>query len=208
MFINECNNIENEIKKINMVKENIQIIKVNKLFSSFLSDSLIIDYNNEYISNLSNWINPYQNKNSKLLYRLSRDGKKISKFHELCDDKGLPTLTLFQTDDGNKAGIYTPLSWDNKSHTKRDKETFMFNLNRNEVYKKVNDITASIYFTKDYGPWTYSFGFSKSMKIIQHCGLCINYAFENGSNILLNNTNDSKNFNIIEVEVYKIIFFY
>jgi len=153
------------------------------------------------------WINPNKNINSELLYRLSRDGKELSKFHELCDDKG-PTLTLFQIDDGNKGGIYTPLSWDIKSSSKKDKETFMFNLNKNEKYNKINNNVVSILCLKEYGPWTYNFGFykSNSMKKIEHNGLYINDAYEKGSNILLNNSNQTKIFDVNEVEVYKILF--
>jgi len=235
--INDSINIENEIIKIKMTKENLnksflikdlefnfeeedkinkfleeiknfgKIIKENKLYISNLDSSLIINNNKEYIKILKNWINPNKNLKSELLYRLSRDGKELSKFHELCDDKG-PTLTLFQIDDGNKGGIYTPLSWDTKSHFKKDKETFMFNLNKNEKYKKIDEKNASIFCTKDYGPWTYSFGFYKdnSMKKIEHIGSRINAAYENGSNILLNNSTNSKCFDVIDVEVYKIIF--
>jgi len=235
--INECINIENENRKIKMIKENInksnlikdikfsfeeedkvnkfleqiknfgKIVKENKLNSSILDDSLIINNNKEYIKTLKFWINPSKNINSELLYRLSRDGKELSKFHELCDDKG-PTLTIFQIDDGNIGGIYTPLSWDIKSSSKKDKETFMFNLNKNEKYNKINNNVISILCSKDYGPWTYNFGFYKSfsMKKIKHNGLCINDAYEKGCNILLNNTNELKIFDVNEVEVYKIIF--
>ena len=214
--INECINIENNIKKIKIIKENInkynllkdtgfkfeeedkinkfieqisifgKIIKENKLNISNLDNSLIINNNKEYIKILENWINPNKNIKSELLYRLSRDGKEVSKFHELCDDKG-PTLTLFQIDDGNKGGIYTPLSWDIKTINKKDKETFMFNLNKNEKYRKNDEKTISIFCQKDYGPWTYCFGFYKSMKIIEQ-GSSINNAYEKGSNILQNNS--------------------
>jgi len=154
-------------KFLEQIKNFWKIKKGKKLYFSNLDSSLIINNNKEYIKILKNWINPDKNIKSELLYRLSRDGKEISKFHKLCDDKG-PTLTLFQIEDGNKGGIYTPLSWDIKSNTKKDKETFMFNLNRNEKYKKIDDERASIFCTKDYGPWTYSFGFYKdnSMKKI------------------------------------------
>ena len=235
--INDSINIENEIQNIKMIKEKInnfylikdiefkfeeeekinkfleqiksfgKIIKENKIYISNVDSSLIINNNIEYIKILKNWINPNKNFKLVLLYRLSRDGNELSKFHELCDDKG-STLTLFQIDDGNKGGIYTPLTWDTKSETKKDKETFMFNLNKNEKYKKIDEKKTSIFCTKDYGPWTYSFGFYKdnSMKKIKHMGFNINNAYEKGSNILLNNSNETKYFNIIEVEVYKIIF--
>ena len=44
------------------------------------------------------------------------------------------------------------------------------------------------------------------MKKIEHIGSRINAAYENGSNILLNNSTNSKCFDVIDVEVYKIIF--
>jgi len=79
---------------------------------------------------------------AELLYRLSRDGDKILRFHELCDNKG-PTLTLFFSEDGNKGGIFTTLSWDKASREKSDSESFMLNLNKNEKYKKKIKILLS-----------------------------------------------------------------
>ena len=82
----------------------------------------------------------------------------------------------------------------------------MFNLNKNEKYKRDND-NISIYCTKDHGPWTYAFGFRKEnkMKKIQHGGKGINIGYKNGSNILANNSSKIVYFDITEVEVYKII---
>ena len=147
------------------------------------------------------WIDHNKNISSELLYRLSRDGEEISKFHELCDNKG-PTLTIFQVKDGNMGGIFTPLSWDIQSWTKNDKESFMFNLNKNEQYKRAND-NISIYCTKDHGSWTYAFGFRKEnkMKKVQYNGIRINAGYENGSS----NSSRTLYFDITEVEAYKII---
>ena len=90
--------------------------------------SKIIDGNKKYYESLKNWINPSKNIKAELLYRLSENGDKYSTFHELCDNKG-PTLTLFHIKNGNKIGIYTPLSWDTSKEWKGDIETFIFNLN-------------------------------------------------------------------------------
>ena len=137
------------------------------------------------------------------MYRLTRDGEQISKFHELCDNKG-PTLTLFSVEDGNCGGIYTPLSWDSYSSSKGDMKSFMFNLNKKEKYKKKNN-EWSIYCNNNYNPWTSNFGFKNNMKGLQHQGKDgINEHYENGSEILPNNLN-LKHFNAKEVEVYKII---
>ena len=44
-------------------------------------------------------------------------------------------------------------------------ETFLFNLNKNQKYKKKNEGKHSIYCRSDRGPWTYGFGFHrKNMK--------------------------------------------
>ena len=233
LYINECINIENNIKSIDLIKENInksylikkliikfegedeinnlikQIKNIGKIIKEeknlFLKDSLIINNNINSIKTLENWIDPNKNISSELLYRLSRDGEEISKFHELCDNKG-PTLTIFLVKDGNIGGIFTPLSWDIQSKTKNDKESFMFNLNKNEKYKRAKD-KISIWCTKDHGPWTYSFGFRKEnkMKKIEHGGININTGYKNGSNIFDNNSSRILYFDITEVEVYKII---
>ena len=85
-------------------------------------------------------------------------------------------------------------------------ETFIFNLNKNQKYKKINKTTQSITCMEDCGPWVYDFGFyGEKMAKINHYGLGINNAFENGSNILPNNSYLRKYFNIKEVEVFKII---
>ena len=44
------------------------------------------------------------------------------------------------------------------------------------------------------------------MKRVTHFGLKLNDAFEKGSDILPNNSSSEKEFNVIEVEIFKIIF--
>ena len=39
----------------------------------------------------------------------------------------IPTLSEFHVSDGNKGGIFTPLSWDTKSQWKKDMTTFINN---------------------------------------------------------------------------------
>ena len=201
-IVNNQNNEINEMKKkINFLtdyikfKDNIQELK----------DSQIIDSNIEYIKSIKNWINPNVKVKGELLYRMSRDGDKISKFHELCDNKG-PTLTLFETIDGNKGGIYTPLSWDiNTNDWKDDLETFLFNLTKNQKYKKIKK-ENSIFCGNEHGAWIYSFGFySCQIMKIQHLGTSINNYYENGAECLPNNNTNTKFFDVKEVEVYKII---
>ena len=122
---------------------------------NFDNESLIIENNNQYLSTLSNWINPDKNKNIKaeLLYRLTRDGELYKTFHEKCDNKG-PTLVLIHDTTNIKTGGYTPLSWDSKSDWKIDNDTFIFNLtNKKKFAKSYFNNCYSIYCNKYYGPW-------------------------------------------------------
>ena len=110
LHINGCIKIENNIKSISLIKENInksnlakdlqikfeeneidnymkqiknigKIVKENNLCLDY---SPILNDNKNYIQTLKKWINPNKNIKGELLYRLSRDGEEISKFHELC----------------------------------------------------------------------------------------------------------------------------
>ena len=206
--INELKNINNnQNKEIKELKEQIKIwlnYKKNDLDNILnIKDSLIINNNNEYNKLINNWINPDKEIKVELLYRLSRDGDQISKFHELCDNKG-PTLTLFETIEGYKGGIYTLLSWDNYSCWKNDMDTFIFNLNNRQKYKKIKN-ELSIYCKNTSGPWIANFGLSR-MKKLEHGGSNINSYYDKGAEILPNNTSKLKYFDIKEVEIYKIIF--
>ena len=137
---------------------------------------------------------------------MSDNGDQFSKFHELCDNKG-PTLSLFHVKNGNKVGIFTPLSWDtNSGWDKKDMEAFIFNLNKNTKYKKLKN-DSSIYCNSNYGPTTAKFGnnYTNSMKSIKVWCAGINEYYENGSGILPNNGEDPKEYEIIETEVFKII---
>ena len=81
-------------------------------------DSLIIKDKDVYNIRLKNWICTNTNKEiqSKLLYRLSRDGNNYEIFHKNCDNKG-PTLILIKTKEEIKGG-FTVLNWDSKSKWK------------------------------------------------------------------------------------------
>ena len=234
IYINECIGIENSINNIKLLNESIEkfnsqkisykfipeeeneinkIIDIIKLFGNckineevnYIQnlESLIIKENKQYNQILKSWINQNKNIKAKLLYRLTRDGDKISTFHELCDNKG-PTLILFLVGDGNIGGIYTPLSWDTESKTKYNQETFMFNINKKEKYNNINN-DKSIWCLDHFGPWTVNFGFDNTMKKIEHRGNVISESYEKGSEILPNNSNKTKFFDVNEVEVYELL---
>ena len=70
---------------------------------------------------------------------------------------------------------------------KKIMETFIFNLNKNKKYKKIKE-NYSIKCNKEYGPWTYAFGFNNGMKTIYDGGLDLSDYYQNGSEIFNNNT--------------------
>jgi len=202
--------LRNEIaqlkKEVTQLKENINILGGgNKMI--FNLDSKIINGNKKYNESLKYWINPSRKIKAELLYRLSENRDNKSIFHKLCDNKG-PTLTLFHVNDGNIVGIYTPLSWDSSlllGQWKNDMDTFIFNLNKNQKYKKLK-FECSIFCSSSYGPNTAEFGcgFYNSMKSIIHNANDINNYFDIGSEVLPSYY-QNKVYNLIETEVYKII---
>ena len=158
---------EIEINQIITKIENFgEIVKENKILYINDLNSLIIKDNLKYNKLLKSWINFNNIVEAELLYQLSRDGDKPSKFHEICVIKG-PTLTLFIVKDGNIGGIYNPLSWDTTSREKYNNQSFMFNLNKQEKYKNFRNQT-SIWCIDHFGPWSVSFGFNNSLKKLEH----------------------------------------
>ena len=207
----ELKNQLNQLKNDNInngnelieLKENLNVLLNKKIMINNL-DSKIINDNEIYNKRLKNWINPSKKIKAELLYRASENGDNISTFHKLCDNKG-PTLTLFHVNDGNIVGIYTPLSWDSpsKKYWKNDLNTFIFNLNKNQKYKKLKE-NDSIFCNSLYGAWTAYFGCHDSLKKLIHLGNGINQYYDKSSEILPND-NQRKEYDIIETEVYKIV---
>ena len=228
-IINDCINIENNIKDINIINEkmkncdNSKKIKIKffpteelefdllekiknfgKLDSNlFLIDSLIIKQNFQYIENIIKWINSKNKLQSKLLYRKSKDGDSYDIFHKLCDNQG-PTMILIKSTEGFIIGGYTPLDWDNHSGWKIDNETFLFSLSDNHIFKKKSLSIESIKCSKDLGPFFHCIGFIKKINNMNQGSFsfgCSNY--ENHDKIIPNESK-SRTFDVEEVEVYKI----
>ena len=192
---NDLNIFINWINKFGRIPE-------EKLYFSNIN-SLIINNNIEFHKLLKTWIESNKNNKTELLFRLTKFGENIAKFHELCDNKG-PILIIFFTKDNNIGGIFTPLSWDNKIGGKKDIEIFIFDLNKKEKYKNVDDY-QSIYCNSNYGLYTRYFGFENSMRKIRHGGENINNVIEQGYRILSNDLKGVKYFEIKEVEISQII---
>ena len=234
LLINNCINIEDSIKELNLVNEvknkynNFKDIKfkfdleeeneTNKFLEKikllgklendceYFQNSLIIKNNKKYINNLLTWINSNKKITTKLLYRKSRDGDSYDIFHKLCDNQGA-TLVLIKSNEGFIIGGYTPLDWDNHTDNwKSDNDTFLFSLTNDKKYKKIKSNSYSIYCGKDQGPWYPCIGFREKGKKNMSQGelLYSRNYFEDYNKIIPNN--GDKFFDVEEVEVYKISF--
>ena len=148
----------------------------------------------------------------KLLYRGTRDGMEANYFHNKCNNQG-PTISLFKNDKGNIFGGYASIDWTN-SGWKSAPESFIFtltNIHGTEPTKFPNSNTSySIYDGSDYGPIfggghdiytlyssnnTSASGFPHSYQDILGKGKSI---FTGDLN------NNNGNFNLKEIEVFKI----
>ena len=184
--------LKKEIEELKITKEkndNLNIIKNMK-------SSIINEEENILIKN---YINPNQPIRAKLLYKLSRDGNTFKRFHELCDNQG-PTLVLFKTVDGMKTGGYTPLNWDDKTNAyKEDWDTFVFSLNKKEIYRK-NSKKESIYCGSDHGPYFKQYGINSGT------GIDKIYYYSGSFTFQRLNTLNKENFqkDLREMEVFKI----
>ena len=191
-LINDCINIENSIKEINIINNNIkksnrlinlkikftpedenkkEFLNISEIFKNFgkiyynnnFEDSLIINKNKLYIDSLTKWIN-LKIVNTELLYRKSKDGDSYETFHKLCDNQGI-NLILIKSNEGFIIGGYTPLNWDSYTNDwKEDNDTFLFNLTNNKIFRKKDKLTNSIFCHKESGPWFPFIGFRASVK--------------------------------------------
>ena len=179
---------------------------------NILADSKIIGDNIEDKEMLRKWINPELSFETKLLYRLSRDGPSIFNFHSKCDYI-TPTLILIEGEDENKFGGYTTATWDMFSGVyKNSSNTFLFSLKKNKKYYRKSKIkyNGDIFSgARDIGPWfgihdLYFYGTMKDLYTYKYSGQC---AFLDG-NGLVEQTNIDNSAPVKEVEVYQIKFKY
>ncbi len=177
---------------------------------NILIDSKIIAGNVEEKETIRRWINPEVSFQTKLLYRLSRDGSSIFNFHSKCDYKE-PTLLLIESHDQNKFGGYTTASFDMFSGIyKNGTKSFLFSLTRNKKYERKTNIkyTGDIFSgSRDVGPWygihdLYFYGTMNDCYSYKYSGQCL---FLDGNGIV-DRTNFDNSIGVKEVELYQIIF--
>ena len=148
-----------------------------------------------------------KNIDYNLIYRASEHGDSAKIFHEKCNEEN--NLILIKIKDDIKFGGYTKENWDGENIYKKDNDAFCFCLNKNKIYKVENDKKA-ILCDNNMGP---CFG-DKFIQIFDNFldkgGKCYNNencgytGIEDDFEI----TNGIEEFNIEEIEVYKLNFYY
>ena len=163
-YINECIKIENNIKDINTINENIKkcenyvdieinfefdeqlklIIEIIKEFgkislqnNNISIDSKIINKDKEQKLSIINWIKQKTNKNMikfEKIFVMSINGNSSKDFHNYCDNKG-PTLIIIKTTKNKIFGGFTPLIWENRGGNKYDENSQTFIFSLNLMKK-------------------------------------------------------------------------
>ena len=213
---NQMKSLENQIVSYNLeisslinankkLKENINTLFILDQRENGLSlDSTIINNYKEYSLSLKNWISSSQYISSKLLFRLSKDGK--DQYHKKCDNI-YPTLTLVETEEGYSFGGFTPCNLKNIGNECFEKDngsSFLFFLNS---YNKNNyyDYYDNRNFSKSYSNSTIlESGYIYFYSNFDKCKFNGKYSSINNQNV--NGINLNYDFNISEIEVFEIIF--
>ena len=232
-YINDCVNIENNIKEINQYNDKINkfkkaskidiklieseeqlnlfvenIKKFGKIgdFSNFGSSILKKDDINK-IEAIINWIKQKTNKNQiefQKIFDMNINGSSSKDFHNYCDNKG-PTLTIIKTTKNKIFGGFTPLDWNNNGYNKYDKDnqTFIFSLDLIKKYDLIDKNKTAIYCNSQYGPY---FG-GRDFSIENNMKKGETYA-NSATNFITNNnldlTGGKGNNEVFEIENYEV----
>ena len=213
--INELSNInQKQNNKINELNDKIENLKgiINELKNAknhtqtIFNDSLIINKNNDYISNLNKWINQREGQfKTQLLFRKSINGNSFNEFHRLCDNQG-KTLTLIQTDNNLIIGGYTTKNWNTSGNWYKDDKSFLFSLTKGRIFPIKKNFDA-ILGSKSSGPWFAYIGFRDMGRNDLTQGIFY-YRIDDESyenyNELIPNSKKYTYFDVKEVEIYKI----
>ena len=182
---------------------------VNKFKDIFLKSSLIKEEEDiDYLIGLFK----QKIKNFHLLYKMTQDGENT--FHEKCDNIsqtlslikiGIKNNNLIRFNNMLKYGGYTEEKWDKSKKAKKDSKSFIFSFsNKSEPFFASKENDFSIICSPEYGP---SFGYSNKSPELWIKGKKGGYdntlTFGDEMRIC---TGGAKVFDVIEIEVYQIIF--
>ena len=228
-IINICINIDNNIKNISFINDNINKCKFNKDFkidfytdaqfsekfmeniknygkiSKIVSELGLINniINNEFeAKEFSNFLFKNQNIIFELLHQATKDGDKISDILKKIEGCS-PTLFLVHTKKWIKCGGYTKAQWKADSKYKNDSSSFLFNFNNKKIFNNKNP-NESIICQNDY---CMCFGNKKHSDYFIRDSFLKKQIYENINKLCYNSTGfdvqEENNSEIKELEIYK-----
>ena len=212
----EIENIKTWKNEYNLELREMLTIKKNKVTLNKIDSKIINTIEElEFLENRlkNNEILKKKNIIFKLLYRATQDGNNVQTFHNKCDNI-LGTLTIVKTTKGMRFGGYTEQNWySNKSNSIQRKDSkgvcFCFSLDLFKIYNFNDNSDFSIQCLYNYGPYFGNTFFS----VRNNNGLLYGYTdYATGSGFFGKIDNDyefnngQKEFSVIEMEVFQIIF--
>ena len=230
--INEINKINNAIQKINNYdkteilfspKEENKINEFIKGITSFgnieiniyngVFDNSTILMNDEY-NNYEFILKEIENRNSKiketkLIYRASRDGDNINNFFKKCNEIQ-NIILLIKTHNNTRFGGYTKIGFKKQTSSEKiykDNSAFVFSLDKKKIYPVKKDKDAirccycccpQFYYSTIY---LYENFLSKTDNYVgsvndNYEGFLSDYELNNGT----------QNFKVLDLEIYQILF--
>jgi len=221
-IINDCINIEKNIKDIFSINDILKNDKINneieinfspenKELDDFIQNvktfGKIISKNYTYIINkndfdlISSWINKNM-INYELLYKATVDGDSIDDFTKKCENKG-PTILIVKSQKGQIFGGYTEKNWTkNKSISSPD--SFLFNINIKKKFTSNNNGFIHIFTEFGYGSNTFfelQF-YNNFLSCNNFCRQLTDYKKSYSKQYEL--TNGDNCFKVEEIEVFKV----
>ena len=151
---------------------------------------------------LKKWIDSKKKINSHLLYRMTKDGDSFKIFHTLCDNIK-PNLILVKSKKGKKFGGFTFENWEscNEGKWKKDNKCFLFSLDKKKrFFQKDFNNNDNIYCLNIFGP-CFSYDLAFKCRNMKKCTSWGNMTYLNNKDLA---ENDNNNFDVEEVEVFKI----
>lgn len=196
--------IKNSILLIQKNNEEEPFKKILDFPSNILIDKKELDLLIYYISSM-------ENKNIKLfkkLYCASLDGDDAFYFHQKCDGK-FDTLVLIKTPDKRRFGGFTHANWNGGNNY--EPKTFLFSLDLLKIYPR-KEKGYSILFYTNKGP---VFGGGNEIEIGDKCISTKSFSIKNESKNFdflgikspLSNLKDNEKIELIDYEVYQVIFY-
>ena len=170
-LINDCINIENNIKTINLLNDNIKKCKINNNIEFYAGeknidiitaqiktlhimiklDSLILNNDedfNQFYQLISEKIKIGE---TKLIYRSTVDGFNYESIVNKVNNKS-NLIFLYLTENKRIFGVFIKTKLENIDGPKEfeDKDAFVFSLNNNKIYKILEPYKHAIAFNKIY----------------------------------------------------------